>query len=180
MKTFLIAVIIFLSFQSQAQVKSATLQASGLTCSMCSNAIFKALQTLPFVSSVKPNIKESSFEMQFVPGKVVDFDAIKTKVEDAGFFVADLYTNVEFAGEKVDSDQLVTKNGFTFHILNAAGEAFTGTKTVHFADKGFVPLKTYNKNKKYTAMKCYDTGLAEACCAKYGVAAGSRIYHVTI
>ncbi len=180
MRILLISIAIFFSFHADAQFTSATLQASGLTCSMCSNAIFKSLQTLPFVASVKPNIKESSFEMEFKPGVEINFDDIKKKVEDAGFFVADLYTTLDFSGETINKDQLISKSGFNFHILNADGKKLNGTKTIHFSDKGFVPVKTYNKNKKFTDMKCYETGLAEACCSKYGLKEGSRVYHVTI
>jgi hypothetical protein len=42
-KVFFIAVML-LSLGSYAQFKSASLQASGLTCSMCSKAVFKALE----------------------------------------------------------------------------------------------------------------------------------------
>jgi len=40
----------------QAQISSATLQASGLTCAMCTKAINKSLEQLNFVESVKPDI----------------------------------------------------------------------------------------------------------------------------
>ena len=82
--------LLLFSGLANAQVKTVTIQASGLTCSMCSNSIFKALKTLDFVEKVDPNIKTSSFDISFKPGADIDFDKLKAKVEGAGFFVANL------------------------------------------------------------------------------------------
>ena len=96
MKNLIIIALILFSFTAKAQVKGVTLQASGLTCSMCSNSIFKALQKLDFVDKVDANIKTSSFEISFKPNAVVDFDKLKAKVEDAGFFVANFTVTYNF------------------------------------------------------------------------------------
>jgi len=62
------------------------MQASGLTCSMCSNAINKSVKSIDFVEKVMANIQTSTFEITFKPGSTIDFDLLKKKVEDAGFF----------------------------------------------------------------------------------------------
>ena len=54
---------LLISLMSQAQVNKVTLQASGLTCSMCSNAINKALRSLDFVADVDADFKTYSFEI---------------------------------------------------------------------------------------------------------------------
>ena len=64
-KLFFIVLIAFVGLSSQAQFTKATLQATGLTCAMCSNAINKALVKVPFVESVKADIKNSAFHMVF-------------------------------------------------------------------------------------------------------------------
>lgn len=74
---------------TQAQVTKVYLQASGLTCSMCSNSINKALKTLDFIDKVDADIKNYTFEISFKANSIVDFDKIKKKVEDAGFSVSD-------------------------------------------------------------------------------------------
>ena len=71
-------------------IKKVALVASGLTCSMCSKAIFKALTKLDFVEEVKVDIEQSKFILTFKSGKIVAIDQIKSAVADAGFSVQSL------------------------------------------------------------------------------------------
>ncbi len=71
-------------------IKKVSLVASGLTCSMCSKAIFKALTKLDFVEEVKVDIELSKFVLTFKSGKTVVIDQIKSAVADAGFSVQSL------------------------------------------------------------------------------------------
>ena len=73
-----------------AEIKKVTLVASGLTCSMCSKAIFKALTKLNFVEEVKVDIEKSMYILAFKSGKKVEIDQIKSAVTDAGFSVQSL------------------------------------------------------------------------------------------
>jgi len=73
-----------------ADIKKVTLVASGLTCSMCSKAIFKALSKLDFVEEVKVDIEKSMYILAFKTGKKVEIDQIKLAVTDAGFGVQSL------------------------------------------------------------------------------------------
>jgi len=75
-----------------AEIKKVTLVAAGLTCSMCSKAIFKALSKLDFVEEVKVDIEKSMYILTFKNGKKVEVDQIKTAVTDAGFSVQSLVT----------------------------------------------------------------------------------------
>ncbi len=95
-RIFFIIIIVVAGFTSHAQFTKATLQATGLTCAMCSKAINKALMEVPFVESVKSDIKNSSFNMVFKPGQEVMVDALKKAVEDAGFSVGNLNITVNF------------------------------------------------------------------------------------
>lgn len=72
------------------EIKKVTLVASGLTCSMCSKAIFKALTSLDFVADVKVDIEQSKYILSFKSGKTVAIDQIKSAVTDAGFGVQSL------------------------------------------------------------------------------------------
>ncbi|MFT3681522.1 MAG: heavy-metal-associated domain-containing protein [Ferruginibacter sp.] len=178
-KIFVIMALLFAT-ASQAQVLKATLQASGLTCSMCSNAINKALKSLDFVEKVEPNIKNSSFDISFKPGSRADFDKLREKVEDAGFFVANLSALIRFNNTAVENDSHLQVDGITFHFMNVKDQTINGDKEVKIIDKGFVTSKVYKQNAKYTTMECYKTGKAASCCAKDGLQEGSRIYHATI
>ncbi|NBV30006.1 MAG: copper chaperone [Chitinophagaceae bacterium] len=73
-----------------AQFQSARLQATGLTCALCSKAIHESLQKLPFVAKVEADIQSSAFAILFRNGETQDPDALKAAVEEAGFFVGEL------------------------------------------------------------------------------------------
>ena len=180
MKTFISAFIIFLSVTASAQVSKVTLQASGLTCSMCNNAISKALKTLPFAQTVSSDISNASFDISVKPGSKVSFDDIKKKVEGAGFSVASMKAVVHFEDQKIVNDGHINSGGMVFHFLNVKDQLLNGDKTIQILDKGFVSAKTFTKNAAYTKRDCYKTGVAGSCCAKEGLATGTRIYHVTI
>lgn len=168
-KILLIAAVLF-SVVTQAQVKQVTLQASGLTCSMCSNSIFKALQTLDFVDKVEPNIQTSSFNISFKPGANIEFDKLKAKVEDAGFFVSKFTVTMNFDKLAVENDSHVNVGKSIFHFLNIEQQVLKGEKTIRILDKGYVSLKEFKKNSGFTKKECYKTGEE----------AGVRIFHVTI
>lgn len=176
----LLAANIFSGATHAQSVKKASLQASGLTCSMCSNAINKALQKIEYIETVKANIQNSSFDITFKPGAKVNFDDLKKKVEGAGFSVASLSASVYFDNAVVKNDAHITVDGMALHFLNIKEQVLSGTRDVKIIDKGFVSAKDYKKNGKYTTMECYKTGTAGSCCSKSGLAAGTRIYHVHI
>ncbi len=180
MKKIIAAIALFISFQSFAQIRTVNLQASGLTCSMCSNSINKALNTIDYVTNVKANIKNSSFEISFKPGAKIDFDLLKKKVEDAGFHVAKLTAVVNFDNEKIENDRHINLNGLVLHFLNVTDQQLNGEKTIQVLDKGFVSSKDFKKNAQYTKMECYKTGVTGSCCTSSGLVAGTRIFHVTI
>ncbi|UEG49699.1 heavy-metal-associated domain-containing protein [Ferruginibacter lapsinanis] len=180
MKKILLTITVLFSFATQAQVTKVSIQASGLTCSMCSNAINKALRSLDFVDKVDANIKNSTFDISFKPDHTVDFDKLKKKVEDAGFFVANFVATIHFDNAVVTNDKHTTINGTVFHFLNVTDQTVNGDKQIRFIDKGFVSAKEFKKNSRFTVMQCYQTGVAEACCTKDKLAKGTRIFHVTI
>ena len=181
MKTFLIFFSILFATTLSAQVKKVTIQASGLTCSMCSNSINKSLKSLPNVEKVMANIKTSSFDITFKPDAVVNFDQLKKKVEDAGFFVAKFTAVVHFENQKVKSDDHVVNQNTTYHFLNVKDQEIGGEKTIQLLDKGYVSAKDFKKNAVLTKMECYKTGTAGTCCKQMkNVSASSRVFHVTL
>lgn len=170
MKKIIFIITVFFSFALQAQVKSVTIQASGLTCSMCSNSIFKALKSVDFVDHVEPNIKNSTFNISVKPGTEIDFDILKAKVEDAGFFVANFTVNYNFENLAVSNDQHISVGKTVFHFLKLKDKVLNGEQKIRFLDKGFVSAKEFKKNSNLTKMACYKTGEENE----------KRIYHVTI
>ena len=121
---------------------------------MCSNSINKALKTLSFVDNVDPNIQTSTFEITFKPGSNVDFDAIKKKVEDAGFSVANFIATIDFKNVQIEPNKTVTVGDKTFYFLNAKEQLLTGNKKIKMIDKGFVSNKEYKKNAAAITSAC--------------------------
>jgi copper chaperone CopZ len=146
MKKIFLFVAIAFSVATNAQVTRVSLQASGLTCSMCSNSINKALKTLDFVLKVDADIKTYTFEIFFKPNSAVDFDIIKKKVENAGFTVTGFVATIIFDNIQVKNNQCVTIEDKTFLFVNMKEQSLNGVKRVKILDKGFVSAKEYKRN----------------------------------
>ncbi len=172
--------VVCFTISASAQFSKATLQATGLTCAMCSNAINKALQGVPFVESVKADIKNSAFNIVFKANQPISIDALKEAVEDAGFSVGSLKLTGNFDGVKVEKDKHVQIGNDYFHFLNTGQQMLTGEKTITVADKSFVTAREFKKISGLSKMSCLQTGKSAECCTREGVPAETRIYHVTI
>ena len=180
MKNIFIACCLLFAISTNAQFKQANLQASGLTCSMCSKAIFKALSAVPFVDKVDSDIKNSAYLISFKNNMPIDFDALKAAVTGAGFSVAQLKVTANFDNVKVQNDTHVLMEGKTLHFLNVPNQTLNGSKTFTIVDKNFAAAKDIKKYAQFTTMKCYQSGVMESCCAKKDGSVGTRVYHVTI
>jgi copper chaperone CopZ len=179
MKKILIIVLLFAAAaQSYGQFTKATLQATGLTCAMCSNAINKALKAKPFVQSVSSDIKNSSFDIVFKENADVNIDEIKKAVEDAGFSIGNLKLTGNFNDVKVEDNGHVKIGNKNFHFIKVSSLVLNGEQTITMAEKDFLTARQFRKFSGATTTKCFQTGKAESCCA--GMTAGSRVYHVTI
>jgi copper chaperone CopZ len=179
MKKILVIIALFFVASAHAQITKAKLTASGLTCSMCSKAIYQALQKVNSIETVKANIKESSYTIVFKKDAPINPDEIKKTVEDAGFFVAQLQLTMNFDNIEIKNDEHVFADGLNLHFLNVQPQTLSGEKVVTLLDKNFESTKEYKKYAGYTTMKCFTTGMMEDCCNDKNMT-GKRIYHVTI
>jgi copper chaperone CopZ len=181
MKKIIISVfVIVVALQSGAQFTKASLQASGLTCAMCSKAVKSALEKVEFVQEVKVDIKNQQYNMVFKKDVPVSFDELKKAVEDAGFSVASLKVTGNFDDLRVKKDKHIQVGNQTFHFLNGDNEVLNGEKTLTIVDKNFLTAKSFKKYSAASDMKCVQTGRAADCCAKDGIVINTRIYHVII
>jgi copper chaperone CopZ len=179
-KIVLFISIVFIAMQGEAQFSKASLQASGLTCAMCSNAINKALAVLPFVSEVKPDIKNSIFNITFKDNEAFSIDALQAAVEGAGFSVAKLQLTGQFNNIPIKNDQHTKIDGQVFHFVDVNDQQLSGEKTITIVDKKYVTNKDFKKFSNKTTMECFQTGLASSCCKIDGIVANTRIFHVTL
>ena len=164
----------------QAQISKASLQATGLTCALCSNAINKAVQKLPFVATVRSDIKNSSFSIVFKEGMEPDIDAIKMAVEDAGFSVGGLQLTGQIIEPALAKDNLLKIGGNYFHVVNGEGKSLRGETVISVVDKNFIPEKEYKKRSGEGRLSCVKDGKATPDCTLEGLSAGTRVYHVII
>jgi copper chaperone CopZ len=177
-KLLLLMVAVLVAVCMNAQFKRGYLQATGLTCAMCSNAINKALQAKPFIQSVKSDIKNSAFDIVFKENADVDIDEIRKAVEDAGFGIGSLKLTANFNELKIANDAHVEIGGRHFHFLSVSDRILNGEQTITIVDKDFLTAKQFRKFSESTKMKCLLAGKAANCCP--GVASGTRIFHATI
>lgn len=175
----IISAFILVSLGAQAQVHKANLQASGLTCSMCSKAVLNALQKLPFVKAVDVAIEKQEYEISFKADRSVNIDALSKAVEDAGFSVARLFVTANVSPQKLEQDKHISIGGQTFHFLNAKGQQLPPVAQFKVVDKSFVTAKEFKKYSSLSKMTCVQTGKMETCCAK-NTAASNRVYHVML
>jgi copper chaperone CopZ len=179
MKTFFgLVIALFVSVSSFAQIKSASLTASGLTCSMCSKAIFKALGKVASVQSVEPDIEGSTYRITFHPNKPIVLDELKKAVQGAGFSVAGLSVTANFPQTPIGNDVHLPYGGATYHFLDVASQTIAGEKTFRIVDKDFVSDSEFRKYAAQTDMPCVKTGKMASCCTGNG--GGTRVYHVTL
>lgn len=177
-KTVLILLVMVFTIQLQAQFTKASLQASGLTCSMCNNAIYKALKALPFIASVESDIKNASFDMVFKQDVPADIDAIKDAVEDAGFSVATFKITGNFDNINIADDKHVVIGNRHFHFVKVKDQVLNGEQTITVIDKDFLSVKNFKKFSTATKKGCILTGKADG--VTEGISKDTRIYHVTI
>ncbi len=179
-KLFVIGIFTLFVQQANAQFSKADLQATGLTCAMCSNAINKALQKVSFVESVVSDIKNSSFAIVFKKDASVNIDALKEAVEDAGFSVGRLRLTGVFNEVKIAPDKHIKIGNSHFHFISVKEQVLNGEKTITVVDKNFISEKQFKKYSSSTKMDCIRTGKAGTCCRSEGLAEDERVFHVII
>lgn len=157
--------------KANAQIQSVSLKASGLTCSMCSKAIYKSLGEIPAVSKVDVDIENSTYQVSFKPEAAIRLDDLKNAVKNAGFSVASMEVKAKFDNTSIYDDAHVELSNTQFHFVHVPKKTLNGEATLVLLDKDYLPEKERKKYAGYTQMDCFQTGKMNA---------GTRIYHVTV
>ncbi len=179
-KYILLLTAIIFTVSATSQFTKASLQASGLTCSMCSKAVKVALEKVSFVQEVKVDIKSQEYSVFFKENADIEFDLLKKAVEDAGFSVASLKVTGNFSDLSISKDKHVQVAGKNFHFLNGNSQVLNGENTFTIVDKNFLSAKEYKKLSASSKMECVQTGKAGNCCSQEGISADARVYHVKV
>lgn len=145
-KIFITLITLFFATQSIAQIVKAEIIATGLTCSMCSNAINKQLASLPEVTSVETDLNTNTFIVTMKPNATLSPSLFKNNVEKAGFFVGSLVLSI-------DSNSMENYINVEKKEIPIASEI-----KIQILDKGFVTDKEFKKlSKKYKNSETYLT-----------------------
>jgi len=146
-KLFLVACSFVLVGSINAQIKSAEVLASGLTCSMCSKAIFKALSQLDFVDTVKVNIETSVYQLSFKKDSAVKIEGIRDAVYDAGFAIAKLSITADWKDKTAVKDLVFNDLGYQFKSQTKVNKTLSSNQKVVIVNKDIQPINgTYLLN----------------------------------
>lgn len=133
----LLAFVVFNFSKTNAQISKAEIRATGLTCSMCSNAINKQLKALPEVAHVETDLNTNTFTVTLNENTTISPSTFKQSVEKAGFFIGSLVVTSKSSSVKnekyiVVDAKTINSEEVTFQVL----------------DKGYVTDKEYKKLSK--------------------------------
>lgn len=153
MKNLFFAIAMLMSIAGYSQIQSASLTASGLTCSMCSKAIYKALSKLSSVQNVDVNIEQSSYTIVFNKDASISPETLKKAVEDAGFAIAKLDLNILMSKTTINNDAKLVLQGVTYRFIRGKGQTVQGAQTITVIDKSYLSAKEWKRYSKDVAAK---------------------------
>lgn len=179
MKTIksLIIILALIATHKSAFGNFLNVKVTGITCSMCSNSVHKALASLSFIDSIEVDLENAVFKLTFKEGQKVVIDDIKSKIEGAGFSVGELTADFKFNNLSVTKDYHFQFDGNTYHFVGVNNQNLDNITSLKFVDKGFTSTKEFKKYAGMTSMACIKTGKTGKCCP---ASEKQRIYHVTI
>jgi copper chaperone CopZ len=140
--TFLIFALI-----TNAQITKVEIMATGLTCSMCSNAINKQLKTIAEVEKVDIDLNKNLFVVTLKSDNNLTPKTFKDKVEKAGFFVGSMVLFMNFNNQAVEDN----KQMGNYIFIDTKAQTLNGLTKVKLLDKGYVTTKEYKKLAKSLA-----------------------------
>ena len=133
----LVSIVILVSTKANAQISKAEIMATGLTCSMCSNAINKQLKSLPDVVNVETDLNTNTFTVTLKAGNMLSPKVFKDKVEKAGFFIGSLMLTTK--------SEIIKQGGYV--VVNSASSTNPEVQ-IQVLDKGYVTEKEFKKLSK--------------------------------
>lgn len=147
-KKYILTVLIVSLFTTvgHTQISKAEIRATGLTCSMCSNAINKQLKSLPEVVSVETDLNTNTFTVLLKDGNTLKPSVFKESVEKAGFFIGSLVLTVD--------SKTASKSPY---VLVKKAEMNDKQVQIQVLDKGYVTDKEFKKvSKSYKGIASFN------------------------
>ncbi len=176
-KLFATVLLMLFSINTFANFTEVKVKVTGITCSMCSNSVNKALMTLKFVDKIEVDLEKALFIIKIKEGEKVVIDDIRNKIEGAGFSVGELIAGFKFNDLTIEKDFHYVYEDNTYHFVDVKNQNLNEVIYVRFVDKGLTSQKEHKKYTGLTTYKCIKSGKPENCCQN---ASTKRIYHITI
>lgn len=176
MKKYILLLLVILTYSSTFAQKFYTkIEVNGLTCAMCSYATHKSLEKLDFIKEIKPDLESASFILEFNEDMFVDFDLIKEKVEDAGFFLG--------STEIIFNENLLTSNDdhtlFDNNLFHFFSDSEIKTNVFTLVDKNFISKDIFEQISNKTSHSCYLTGKHnKSCCSHHENLKSDKLFHL--
>lgn len=152
LKSVLIAVFVLIaSTKSYSQISKAEIIATGLTCSMCSNAINKQLKSMADVTSVATDLNTNTFTVTLKENNTLTPNILKESIEKTGFFIGSMVLTIDVGNVQISENQKVEKQSGTYVFVNNSAKAVSGPIKVQVLNDGFVTKKEFKKSAKLQA-----------------------------
>lgn len=147
-KRFMALVMLLGITSSYAQISKAEIIATGLTCSMCSNAINKQLKAMPEVEKVMIDLNNNTFVVNLKNNSLVTPQMLKSNIEKTGFFVGSMILTMD-ANKVEPKDNSSFKNASGTYVFVNPDEKVTSEKLrLKVLNSGFVTKKEYKQSSK--------------------------------
>lgn len=133
---------------SYAQISKVEIMATGLTCSMCSNAINKQLKAMPEVEKVMIDLNNNTFVVNLKNNSLVTPQMLKSNIEKTGFFVGSMILTMDANNvEPKDNSSFKNASG-TYVFVNPDEKPANEKLRLKVLNNGFVTKKEYKKSAK--------------------------------
>lgn len=147
-KRFIALVMLLGITSSYAQISKAEIIATGLTCSMCSNAINKQLKAMPEVEKVMIDLNNNTFVVNLKNNSLVTPQMLKSNIEKTGFFVGSMILTMD-ANNVAPKDNSSFKDASGTYVFVGSDEKAANEKLrLKVLNSGFVTKKEYKKSAK--------------------------------
>lgn len=149
--TFLYISLFLFALNTNAQIIKAEIIATGLTCSMCSNAINKQFKALAEVENVETDLNTNTFTVYLKKDSKITPRILKERVEKAGFFVGSMIITMQFVNLNISDNFSVSQDNLPLIFIDSKSKTLNGATRVKILDKSFVTQKEYKKLSKLYA-----------------------------
>lgn len=151
-------VLLLTGAKSYSQITKAEIMATGLTCSMCSNAINKQLKSFTEVDSIGTDLNTNTFTVYFKKDNSLEPKVLKKAVEKAGFFVGSMVLTAKFHTPTIEDNTTLKMDDATYTFIDIKNPVAHQEAKYRVLDKGFVTQKEYKKLvKSYSKYPGYAT-----------------------